>query len=267
MKEPARRTAQAEKQAALGILGGGLAHEIGNPNQVIRLGADFFARAWGAAESALDRSAREDADLRVGGIPWQQARAEVPAAIENIRAACVRIDAVVRGLVRFARPDSDAPPTLLDLNLVVTAALTRTTALVRPCPRHIAVDLAPTLPPVRGCLAKMQEAIVNVVTNACQSLRSPQDALGVSTAFDDGTKEVVLLVVDGGRGMSPAQLQQIKDPFFTTRRESGGLGLGVPIADAIITAHGGSLAYESTEGRGTTAIVRLPADPGPAADA
>ncbi len=269
MKKPAkdaRRAAPAVTQAAIGVLGGRVAHEISNPNQVIQLGADFFSRAWSAAENALDRTAKEDADLRVAGIPWSQARVEVPAALANIRAACTRIDAIVRGLVSLARRDCDGMRASLDLDLVVRAALSRTAGLVEASTRHVTIDLASNLPCVRGLSGALEEAVVNLLANACQALRSREDALSVTTSFDAGTREVVLRVMDGGRGMNPAELRQIKDPFFTTRRECGGLGLGVPVADAIIAAHGGSLAFTSRAGHGTTAIVRLPADTSPVED-
>jgi two-component system, NtrC family, sensor kinase len=261
------RNGRMEKLASLGILVGGVAREISNPAQVITLGADFFANAWSSAEPVLERMAREEGDFSVGGISWEHARAEVPAALANMHAACVRIDAIVRGLICLARQDIDGTWSTFDLNDVVKASLAQTSRLASSFTCEVTSHLAPGLPRVRGSFPRLEQVVVNLLTNACQALRSTEDALCVSTAFDAGTQEVVLLVVDGGRGMSPAQLSQIKDPFFTTRRESGGLGLGVPVAESIVVEYGGSLSFFSEQGRGTTAIVRLPADPREKADA
>jgi signal transduction histidine kinase len=66
-------------------------------------------------------------------------------------------------------------------------------------------------------------------------------------------------VADEGTGMSPEVLGKIAEPFFSTRMDSGGLGLGLSICRSILKDHGGTLSFESGVGKGTRAIVRLPA--------
>ena len=68
-----------------------------------------------------------------------------------------------------------------------------------------------------------------------------------------------MCVEDEGVGMSPEVLERIKEPFFSTRLDSGGLGLGVSICRSIVQEHQGTLDFESEEGKGTRAVIRLPA--------
>jgi len=69
-------------------------------------------------------------------------------------------------------------------------------------------------------------------------------------------------IKDEGAGMSQYVLQRIKEPFFTTKKDTGGTGLGIPISSQIIEKHGGQLDFESTPKQGTTAVILLPVKDG-----
>jgi len=79
------------------------------------------------------------------------------------------------------------------------------------------------------------------------------------------TGDVEIHVVDEGVGMSREVLSRIAEPFFSTRLDSGGLGLGLSICRSIVKGHGGAIHFDSEVGKGTRAVVRLPAFPSPAA--
>ncbi|HTE52411.1 MAG TPA: hybrid sensor histidine kinase/response regulator [Kofleriaceae bacterium] len=103
---------------------------------------------------------------------------------------------------------------------------------------------------------KFSQVVINLVSNAVLATRSG-DAIEVELDVDPGTGELMLTVTDHGVGMSPAVLARLGQPFFTTRGDRGS-GLGVGICMRIAEEHGGSLTYESREGSGTQARVRLP---------
>jgi len=103
---------------------------------------------------------------------------------------------------------------------------------------------------------KFSQVVINLVSNAVLATR-PGDAIEVELDVDPGTGELMLTVTDHGVGMSPAVLARLGQPFFTTRGDRGS-GLGVGICMRIAEEHGGSLTYESREGSGTQARVRLP---------
>lgn len=103
---------------------------------------------------------------------------------------------------------------------------------------------------------KLRQALLNLVLNAMQaSPRGTSVTLEVAKSCGDGS--AIVRVIDRGAGMTPEVLDRIRKPYFTTK--DGGSGLGIAIARGIIEQHGGTLDFESTRGRGTSAIVRLPA--------
>ncbi len=254
-----RRLIQAEKLASLGELVAGVAHEINNPNHTIALNADILAEVWSSVSPILDRVMEgRDGDL-VGGIEWSEARGEAPLLLSGIAAASRDIDAIVRGLKDYAR--SEAKPEIEDVavNLVLKAALTLFSNYVKKSTHRLAVDLAEGLPPVRANFQRLEQVAVNLLQNACQALTDPEQAIRVSTSYDEPSGTVRIVIADEGRGMSSELLERIKDPFFTTKHDLGGVGLGLSISESIVTEYGGRLDYSSEPGVGTVATVSLQA--------
>ena len=103
---------------------------------------------------------------------------------------------------------------------------------------------------------KLRQALLNLVLNAMQA-SSKGSAVTVEVAKSCADGAAIVRVIDRGSGMTPDVLERIRKPYFTTK--DGGSGLGIAIARGIIEQHGGTLDFESARGRGTSAIVRLPA--------
>ena len=254
-----RKLIQAEKLASLGELVAGVAHEINNPNQTIGLNSELLVQLWDSTTSLLDSSFEvREGDL-VGGMEWPEARRECRRLLTDIAAASRDIDSIVRGLKDYARSESKPVTEDVSLNLVVKATLTLFANLIKKSTNRLSVDLAEDLPQVRAHFQRLEQVTVNLLQNACQALTDPNQAIRVSTSYDERAKLVRLVVADEGRGMSEEQMERIKDPFFTTKHDQGGVGLGVSISDSIILEYGGSLDYSSQPGAGTTATVSLQA--------
>ena len=120
------------------------------------------------------------------------------------------------------------------------------------------VDLAPGLPRVRGNAQRIEQVIVNLLLNACEALPDPGRAVRLSTRRDAARRAVVVEMRDEGVGIPPEHLPRLADPFFTTKRESGGTGLGLSVSAGIVKEHGGTLEFRSVPGAGTTASLVLP---------
>jgi PAS domain S-box-containing protein len=252
---------QAEKLASLGELVAGVAHEINNPNHTIGLNADIIAEAWADASPILDRALEGREDDLVGGMEWSEARTELPLLLSGVVTASRDIEAIVRGLKDYARGESKPEAEEIALNLVVKAALTLLSNFIKKSTRKLQVELAEDLPPVRAHFQRLEQVAVNLLQNACQALTASEQAIRVSTSFDAESALVRLVVADEGRGMATEVLERIKDPFFTTKHDIGGVGLGVSISESIIVEYGGRLEYASEPGRGTVATVSLRAVP------
>ena len=104
----------------------------------------------------------------------------------------------------------------------------------------------------------MEQVVINLVINACESLPGRNCAIRVATSYDDTLKRITLTVADEGVGIEPKILRHIFNPFFTTKHNSGGTGLGLSIAQSIIIAHNGELKITSEPGVGTCATITIP---------
>jgi polar amino acid transport system substrate-binding protein len=100
--------------------------------------------------------------------------------------------------------------------------------------------------------------VVNLIVNACQALPDKDKSVRVSTTFERGIGRNLLRVQDQGVGISARDLPHITEPFFTTKREHGGTGLGLSVASKIVEDHQGSLEFSSIPRQWTTASLYLP---------
>jgi two-component system, LuxR family, sensor kinase FixL len=123
-------------------------------------------------------------------------------------------------------------------------------------------DLSPGIPAVRSDRVQMQQVLLNLVVNACEAMslnELDERKLTIRTqALSDGGIEVS--VEDRGPGIPEDRQPRLFEPFFTTKPQ--GLGLGLSISRAIVTAHGGQLWGTNNVGRGATFHVALPRQPG-----
>jgi PAS domain S-box-containing protein len=247
---------RADKMISLGILVSGIAHEVNNPNHSIGLNAPLVRDAWRDAARVLDEIADTRDDLRIGRMPWSEARGEVAAMVEDIELASERIRNIVTELRGFAIDHDPAERRPVAVNDIVASSLRLLGKHIARATRRFTAALANDVPPVLGNARRLEQVVVNLVLNACQALQSEEQAISIHTGVD--RQRAFIRVCDEGRGIAPEHLPQIRTPFFTTKRAEGGTGLGVPVSDLIAVEHGGELTFESELGRGTTATLWLP---------
>jgi signal transduction histidine kinase len=182
----------------------------------------------------------------------------VPRLAAGISDASGRIKAIVENLKDFARQDIPRHQTAVRINDVVRISVSILNHEILGATHHFKVENGEDLPLVMGSSQRLEQVVINLLNNALQSLSSIQQGIRVSTRQIPETGEVEVCVEDEGVGMSPGVLERIREPFFSTRLDAGGLGLGVSICRSIVEEHGGTLDFESEEGKGTRATVRLP---------
>ncbi len=250
---------QADKMAALGVLVSGVAHEINNPNGFILLNMPVLKDAYLDCQEMLDQRLGESGDFMLGGLRYSAMREELPAMLDEMLEGARRIKRIVEDLKDFARRDDAPRQELIDLNDVVRAAVRLVDNSLKKATRHFELACAERLPRVRGNAQRIEQVIVNLVLNACQALPDPSRGIRASTRFDPERSAVVLEVQDEGVGIPPENLSRLTDPFFTTKRDSGGTGLGLSVSAGIVKEHGGSLEFRSKPGEGTTVTFSLPA--------
>ena len=111
---------------------------------------------------------------------------------------------------------------------------------------------------VKGCAQQLEQVIVNLLLNSLQALPDKTKGIRVATSVKGETGMVEVRVIDEGMGIPPELMSRLSEPFFSTKHDSGGLGLGLSISSAIVLEHNGSLDFTSEVGKGTTARIAFP---------
>ncbi|GAB7080966.1 transporter substrate-binding domain-containing protein [Megalodesulfovibrio paquesii] len=254
-----RQLVQADKMAALGILVSGVAHEINNPNGLILLNIPILRKAQADAGRLLDERYAQDGDFTLGGIPYSRMRHELPRMLEEMQEGAQRIKRIVNDLKDFARLEEGAGRSLIDVNDASAKAVRLVEPTIRKCTEHFTTHYLADLPLVWGNSQRIEQVIVNLVLNACQALPDRSKSIALYTKHHAAAGKVVLCVRDQGVGIAPEHLPHLTDPFFTTKRDTGGTGLGLSVSAGILKEYGGQLTFESVPGHGTTACIELPA--------
>ena len=174
----------------------------------------------------------------------------VPACIEGVTTAAKHIDFIVSGLIGFAAAEQTPRMEPTDLNAVVKASVALMSNVIEAATREFRSTLEEGLPPILGSYSGLEQVVINLLQNACNALRSTDSKIHVTTCYQPAEDHVILSVRDEGIGMSEKVLAHVRDPFFTTRREEGGLGLGIPISLSIVEAHGGDMRFGFRAGEG-----------------
>ncbi|HWI39957.1 MAG TPA: transporter substrate-binding domain-containing protein, partial [Verrucomicrobiae bacterium] len=214
------RLVQADKMASLGILVSGVAHEINHPTGLILMNMPILRDVYADAEETLLERYRARGDFTLGGLPFSRMREEVPRMLEEMHEGGMRIKRIVEELKDFSRREEGGRMEPCDLNEVVRTAVRLAEATIRKSTSRFGAEYAEGLPKVAGNPQRIEQVVVNLLLNACQSLPDASCPVSLATFREEGM--VAVRVTDGGSGILPEHLPHLTDPFFTTRRESGG---------------------------------------------
>jgi polar amino acid transport system substrate-binding protein len=237
----------------------GVAHEINNPNNLIMLNADVMETFWKHMRPVLREHHARNPDWKLAGIPFASAEGKVEALLGGMSGGSRRIKRIVDNLKDFARTDGGDLSESVALDKVVEASVSIVDSLIRRSTDNFTVVHGADLPRIRGSFQKLEQVVINLITNACQALDDRRRAIRVSTWHEREKNLVGVRVEDEGRGIPQDLLGKVADPFFTTKRDTGGTGLGLSVTYGIVREHRGRIEFTSEENRGTTVEVRIPA--------
>jgi signal transduction histidine kinase len=227
------RLVQAAKLAAVGEMAAGIAHELNNP----------LTTVTGFSELVL-KDLPEDSAYR--------------KELELIMKEARRATGVVRRLLDFSRQGAHIR-TSADLNEVVRDVIALSDHLIRSSDVALSLSLDESLPWVSMDPNQMKQVLLNLIHNALQAMQDG-GALEISTCLRErsGRRWVVMSVRDTGAGIDPANQPRIFEPFYTTKGEFGGTGLGLSVTYSIVADHGGTIELNSAPGEGSVFEVWLP---------
>ena len=219
----------SQKLAALGRLTSGVAHEVKNPLNAMRIHLELLKARLGAGQPAV----RENLDV--------------------IAQEIVRLDRVVQGFLKFVRPE--------EMRLApvdVKALLSEVARLMAPealrAGARINEDVVPDLPPVSGDAELLQQAFTNLVTNAIQAMPKGGTVTLGARRGPDGAVE--MRVADEGVGIQAPDLEKVFRLYYTTKPQGSGIGLSMVYR--IVQMHDGRIDVESEVDRGTVMVLTLP---------
>lgn len=225
-----RQLRQSQKLAALGVMAGGIAHEVRNPLAICYSAAQFLSEC--TFESEFYRE-----------------------CVERILANIQKASVIIENLLRFARPSAATDMTSVDLVTIFqdTLKLVDNQAKIQKIAISVSLDIRHAM--VRGNASLLQQVFLNLFLNAMNAMPDG-GTLTLSMARTD--EELLVSMTDTGHGIPKDDIENIFDPFYTRAPVGKGTGLGLSICYSILKQHSGSLQVESVQGRGATFTVRLP---------
>ncbi len=231
---------QVEKLASLGQIAAGVVHELNNPLTSIVAYTDFLIRRV-TARSGEGREREGDPD-------------ELDR-LRRIAESAGRMLRFTRDLVSYARPSSELP-VQVSVHVVIEQALAFCEHILSDAGAVVDRRFAASLPAVRGKPEQLAQVFVNLITNACHALPASGGRLTVATESLGDRARITL--ADNGHGILPEHLPHVFTPFFTTKGNGLGTGLGLTIVKSIVDAHDGQIAAESSATSGTSFVITLP---------
>ncbi|MBI4127066.1 MAG: PAS domain-containing protein [Deltaproteobacteria bacterium] len=226
-----REVIQQEKMAAIGMLAGGVAHEINNP-----LGGVLAFTQLALGSVGENESIRSD--------------------LEEIRKAAERCKRIVADLLDFSRMSQEGERHPVDLALLIEKILPFLRGEMRSLNVECQVKTHGNVPKVVGHTDRLQQVFLNLMTNACHAMpHGGKLTVELKRGPSSGT---VVIVRDTGVGIAVKHLDHIFDPFFTTKEPGKGTGLGLAITYRIVKEHGGTIDVASEEGKGSVFTLSFP---------
>ncbi|HEY4218090.1 MAG TPA: ATP-binding protein [Gemmatimonadaceae bacterium] len=229
---------RSERMASLGTTLAGVAHELNNP----------LAAIMGFAQLLLKK-------------PWP---AEDRSALDTINHEAIRSATIVKDLLAVARKREGERRVATDLNDIVGYVVRTRRYQLEATGIVCTVELEPNLPAVSGDRAQLEQVMRNLLNNAEHALlpqtqgehRQTPAQITIRTRHDE--RDVIIDVEDNGPGVPEEMRSNIWDPFWTTKDEGEGTGLGLAVVHAIVNEHGGSVSVGDSPKSGACFEVRLP---------
>jgi C4-dicarboxylate-specific signal transduction histidine kinase len=243
LKAAHQKLLASDRLASLGQLSASVAHEINNPIAgVLNL------------SMLLQRMLKDD------GIAHERIP-EFRRYLTQVTNETTRVGRIVSDLLAFSRRSKPqrAPA---DVNKIVRMTLSLVQHKMKLSSVEVETKLAEDLPAVPCDQSQMQQVVLNLLLNAAEATHGKSERR-VAVSTNTGGGFVRFVVADNGEGILPQNMAKIFHPFFTTKPEGKGVGLGLAVSYGIIEAHGGDIEVTSKVGEGTTFTVSLPLQPRP----
>lgn len=227
---------QSEKMASLGVLTAGVAHEINNP-------INFIANGTAAIESIISEKHRESL-------------IELNPLFEAINDGVKRVTGIIRSMSKYNRNEA-LPASHCNIHEIIDDGLT---LLYNQYKTRIKITKSYTSddPVIIAHEGQLHQVFLNVLANAIQAIEKEGDIHIKTQNLEDHVK---ITITDNGTGIAEEHINNIFDPFYTTKDPGKGTGLGLSITHRIITDHNGTIYCKSILNNGSSFVIELPHNP------
>ncbi len=235
---------QSAKMSSIGQLGAGVAHELNNPLGGILGYAQFNLDKFGRPDFSID-------DFK-----------NCKKYVEFIEKEAARCKTIVQALLNFSRRPLSSKKEVLDIKNIMATPFSIIGHQITLHNIKLITDFSPDLALVLGSSNQLQQVFANLIINAQQAMpNGGQLKITAVNIIDKSTQTpnmVKIEFTDTGCGISKDNIDRVFEPFFSTKEEGKGVGLGLSVSYSIIKEHNGTKEVSSEEGRGATFIIILP---------
>ncbi|NQT30890.1 MAG: two-component sensor histidine kinase, partial [Deltaproteobacteria bacterium] len=221
----------SSRLASIGELAAGVAHQINNP----------LTGVLGFSQRLLRKSTDQ----------------ETNQDLKRIYTEAERAAKVVQNLLTFARR-RQTQKQYSDINDILESALELRAYELKTSNIEVVTDLTPGLPEIMLDFHQIQEVFLNIILNAEQAITEANGGGKLTIKTEERKGDIRTTFTDNGPGIPAENLEKIFDPFFSTKGEKGGTGLGLSVCHGIISEHGGRIYAKSKPGKGAIFFVELP---------
>jgi len=249
---------QANKMTSLGTFTSGIAHEINNPINFILANSQMILEIWNDAEKVFQDHFERHRDFFISGLSFTNIKEMVPRMLNGNIEGSIRISNIISSLKDYGRDKKTQANVEIDINKVINFSISILNKQIKKFTDSFIIKLGENLPVAKGDPQQVEQVIINIIQNSLYALPDKSSGVYVSSIFDNKSDTLKVIIMDEGIGIKKEILNRIIDPFFTTRVNSGGTGLGLYISHSIIKKHRGSLDIKSESGKGTEVCISLP---------
>lgn len=245
LKVAHQKLLHSDRLASLGQLSASVAHEINNP-----------------LSGVLNLSMLMQRIVTDHGIPEQRVP-EFRKYLGQVVAETARVGRIVQDLLVFSRRSKPHQRTNVNFNAIVSTTVNLIGHKLKLMSVEVALHLDEHLPLIHCDASQMQQVLINLIMNGAEAAQGrPGARVTVSSGVSPSGADLVLEVSDTGEGIRPEHLEKLFTPFFTTKGEGKGVGLGLAVVYGIVRDHNGDIDVDSKPTVGTTFRVVLPLGPG-----
>jgi polar amino acid transport system substrate-binding protein len=186
-------------------------------------------------------------------------RQQLPRIFLELEESAQRIKQIVMDLKDYARQETSGQLVPVDMTEVVQSGIRLTSNTIHKSTNKFITQFSSNPLIVLANRQRLTQVVINLIQNSCEALERTDKALTISTRYNEDVDGVEISISDEGTGIVPEDLNQVTDPFFTTKRSIGGTGLGLSVSAGIVKEHNGVMNFKSEIGIGTEVIIVFPA--------